>query len=429
MVEQVSQTTAQAGNTLTYSIVITVTGNNAANLVVTDQLPPNVTFTQFLSSPAGTSSSAPSSNQLSWTLSSTLAPGTYQITYQVTVNSFVQSGVVLTNTAQVTYTGLNMPLTSSVNVMVSGGSYTVKVNVYNSSGEVVKQILTASFSQPVDNINLPSGNTITTLQGPGSSIQIDYDDVLIGTWDGSNNSSSPAANGVYILKIDSIGSVGLDTSVSQQITVNRQLSNVTVNIFNSSGEVVKHIYSMVSDSNSVEMTDVNLSTSILKPGVMTASSSLSKVQIFVMTSGSPVTLSWNAVDDAGNIVTPGHYEIEVFWDNGQGTVMNITRGILVVVENNITGTVVAKPNVLMPSQGTMTVIFDGTDVQGGAGIRVSIYTVTGELVKNLSDTGGTAQASWTASGVASGLYVCSVRVLDSNGDNILAQTLKVLVLH
>ena len=75
---------------------------------------------------------------LKWTLPSPLAPGTYQLTYQVQVNNAVAGGT-LTNNAQLTYTGLAAPITSSVNVQVPG-LYTVNIDIYNSAGEVVKAI-------------------------------------------------------------------------------------------------------------------------------------------------------------------------------------------------------------------------------------------------------------------------------------------------
>src|SRR5581483_11800888 len=104
--KQVSETTAQSGDLLTYSLQMNVTGNNASSVVVTDILPPNVTFTGFVSDPAGSTAQYNSAvSLLTWTLPSPLPPGTYSFVYQTKVNDFVKGGSVLTNNAKASYSG------------------------------------------------------------------------------------------------------------------------------------------------------------------------------------------------------------------------------------------------------------------------------------------------------------------------------------
>jgi flagellar hook assembly protein FlgD len=306
------------------------------------------------------------------------------------------------------------------------GQYTVSVNVYNSAGEVVKTIFVKQFIQPVNSISLPS-NIISTLTGPGSTIQIYYQGVLIGTWDGSNNSGNPVSNGTYQIQVDNTGVSGVVTSVSQQVMVNRQLSNVTASIFNSAGEVVRNLYQVVADSTSSEMTNVSLSTNTFQPGIPVTSSQLNSVQILVMTSSSTaVTLSWNGTNDTGSVVTPGRYEIEVHWDNGQGGELNITRAILVLAGTGSGGMVVARPNVL--AKGITETTFDGSSVPNAMSLKVNLYTISGQLVTVVGPS-GTATALWSATGVASGIYIASVEVMDGNGSVIHQQRLKLLVIH
>jgi uncharacterized repeat protein (TIGR01451 family) len=102
MAKQVSETTAKSGDTLTYSIGITVTGNTANNVVVTDVLPSGLTFGAFGTMPAGAVTTGSNPPNLKWTLPSPLAVGAYQVTYTAQVNSFVPAGT-LTNNAQLTY--------------------------------------------------------------------------------------------------------------------------------------------------------------------------------------------------------------------------------------------------------------------------------------------------------------------------------------
>jgi len=308
------------------------------------------------------------------------------------------------------------------------GQFAVSVNVYNSAGEVVKTILVRHFAQPINNISLPS-NMITTLNGPGSTIQIYYQGVLMGTWDGSNNSGSPVSNGTYQIQVDNANPAGVVTSVSQQVMVNRKLSDATVNIFNSAGEVVKKLYQVVADSTNSEMTSVDLSTNILHPSTSTLLGQLNSVQILVMTSSSTaVTLSWNGTNDLGSVVTPGQYEIEVHWDGGQGGLLDITRDILVTAGSG-SGAVIARPNLLAVNKGITTTTFDGSSIPNAASLKVTLYTVAGQLVTVVSGSSGTALAAWNASGVASGIYIATVEVVDMNGNIIRQQRLKVLVIH
>jgi uncharacterized repeat protein (TIGR01451 family) len=422
MAKQASETTAKAGDILTYSIGITVTGNSANNVVVTDVLPSGLTFVAFGIVPAGSVTIANPPN-LKWALPSPLAVGTYQLTYQAQVNSFVAGGAV-TNNAQLTYTG-SAPVTSSVSVQVLG-LYTVSINVYNSAGEVVKTLSVKEYSSPINSESLQASNTITTLQGPGSEIEIYYDGTLLGIWDGSTNNGNPATNGTYQIKVDSVSSTGTVTSVSQQATVNRQLSNITATIYNSAGEVVRTLYNVVDDAIGTQMTNVNLSANVFNPGVGTNGNG-TNLKILITTSGTPVTLTWDGTNNSATNVTPGTYTIELHWDNGEGQTTNITRSV-VVMGGGASGTVIAEPNVLEPSQ-TMTTTFNGAGITNASTLNIKIYTIAGQLVTTTTGGAGTASAAWDATGIASGIYIASVQVLDANGGVIKQQLLKILVLH
>jgi flagellar hook assembly protein FlgD len=304
----------------------------------------------------------------------------------------------------------------------------VSVDIYNSAGEVVKTIPVQSSSQPINNISLSSGSLITTLQGSGSTIQIYYNGNLIGTWDGSSNSGKPVSNGSYVIKVDSVSLVGGVTSVSQQATVNRQLSNITATIYNSAGEVVRTLYNLVGDGSSSQMTNVNLSSNVITPGSV-INGSKGDLQIIVDTSsGNPVTLTWDGTNNLATVVTPGTYSIELHWDDGQGQTADISRSVLVLAGGGANGRVLAEPNVLEPTQ-TMTTTFNGTGITNAWTLTVKIYTIAGQMVTVIQGATGTATAQWAAAGIASGLYLASVEVRDTNGGVIEHQTLKVLVLH
>jgi flagellar hook assembly protein FlgD len=323
-----------------------------------------------------------------------------------------------------TFTGLAAPLTSSANVRILA-NFTVNINIYNSAGEVVKTIPVQSYSLPINSITLSTSNQITALQGPGSMIQIYYGGTLIGTWDGSNNSGNPVTNGNYTIKVDSTSSSGIVTSVEQDATVKRALSDITANIYNSAGEIVRTLYFMVSDATAAQMTNVNLSSSVMTLG-SNSNGNKSLLQIVVDTTGTPVTLTWDGTNNSATNVTPGTYTIQLHWDGGEGQTTNITRTVL-VVGGGASGTVVAEPNVL--TNGQTLAVFNGTGIANAWTLNAKVYTIAGELVKNIPGTPGSATAQWNATGYASGVYIVAVQAQDSNGGILENQLLKVLVLH
>jgi len=442
MGKRVSANSVHSGDTLTYSIGVTVTGNNVSGIVITDTLPADMTFTAFESYPTGASVTFNSStNQLQWTLPSPMAPGIYALTYETQVNHFAPANVPLTNFAQLNYPGLGSSINSSVPVTVIG-NFTVKVNIYNSAGEVVKTIATEEFSEPISNIALSTTNTITTLKGPGSTIEILYNGFIIGTWDGTNNSGLPVTNGQYKVQIDNVGQSGVVTSVAQNAIVNRSLSNIEADVFNSSGEMVRKLYYMVDDPVGSNMTNVTLSSNVLRPSVTTHTSVSGGTTytapttvishdptletIYIQTSGTPVTLVWDGTSNEGTIVTPGEYTIEVHWNNGAGQTTDISRQVLVMANTSLSGAAIAKPNVLSSATTMMTTI-DASSVPLAAGMKIKIFTVTGELVQSL--TVSSTSTTWSAVGLASGIYIVNVEIDNANGGVVNQQRLKILVIH
>jgi len=424
----VSETLANAGDVLTYNIAVTVTGAGLTSPIVTDNLPGNMTFQSFGSFPSGAVTYYDSSaDQLQWTLPSPLSAGVYHLTYQTKVNTFAPANTPLTNRAQLNYSGLAAPLVASVPVTVIG-NFTVKINIYNSAGEVIKTMPIESFSTAINNIALSTTNTITTLSGPGSTIDILFNGYVIGIWDGTTSTGVPVSNGAYQIQVDNVNSTGIVTSVSQKAIVNRKLSKVEVDIFNQAGEVVRRLYNVVDNATDSTMTNVSLSTNVMKPnlGGAFAGTTASKLTISVQDSVSPVSLVWDGTTDSGTFVTPGEYEVQVHWTDGNGTTTDITRTVLVLPSASVSGIALAEPNVLT-SATTMTTTFDATRVLNAASLKIKIFTVAGELVQSFGSSSNSTQ--WNASGLASGIYIANMEIDNASGGVINTQRLKILVLH
>jgi flagellar hook assembly protein FlgD len=253
---------------------------------------------------------------------------------------------------------------------------------------------------------------------------------LIGIWDGKADNGNPVTNGEYQIKIDSVSPTGSVTTVTKSVVVNRSIATVSVKVYNSAGEVVRHLYMLADNPLNSTMSNVTLNPSpaVITPGLTTASSQPS-VTILVQGTGTPVTLVWDGTGDAGSVVTPGVYQIEVVWNDGQGVSTEISKSVM-VMSGNYVPQVVAFPNVLSDKNG-YGVKFDASGITNAYTVNVSIYALSGELVRNkILGVTGVKNVSWDASvnpRVASGLYIAVVEVLNAQGGTISVQRTKVLV--
>ncbi len=425
MNKQVTATSAQSGNTLTYTLNLVVTGNSAQNLVVNDPLPASETFVDFVSSPPGTATSSAGS-LLTWTLPSPLATGNYQLVYQAQLNNLLTSGSTITNNALLIYAE-GAPVTASVSVLVTG-QYSVKIGVYNEAGELVDTILTEQLSQPVENITLASSNAITSLNGPNNAVTIYYDGMPLGSWNGTTSSGTLAANGAYYVKVDSLSSLGSEVSTTQEVMVNRTLYTSTILIYNEAGEVVKHLYAYTDDPGQVGVASVNLSSTVIEPGLAPSPGAPSQLTI---TLSNGTTMVWNGTSDNGSYVQSGQYLVEVHTVDGSGGETTVIKEVSVEDRNTASGmgVVTAWPNVLNASKGSMTTTFH-TNSSLSLTLQVSIYTLAGELVQVSSGDAGTGLVSWDASHVASGVYLAVVESIDPvKGGVVNRQILKIDVIR
>jgi flagellar hook assembly protein FlgD len=345
------------------------------------------------------------------------------MTYQTKVDDFVVANAPIVNRAVMT-SAFGAPVTSSVPVTVAG-SYTLRINVYNAAGEVVRSITIQNVTAPVDNLTLNS-NLISTLSGTGSEVDAYFLGHLIGIWDGKADNGNPVSNGDYQIKIDSVSPTGSVTTVTKSVTVNRSIATVTVNVYNAAGEVVRHLYTLADNPLGATMSNVTLNptAAVIKPGSATQST----VSITVLTTGSPVTLMWDATGDSGTMVTPGIYQVDVVWNDGAGTSTQISRSVMVMAAST-SMVVTTRPNVLNDTNGYLAT-FDASGVTNASTVNVSIYAVSGELLKRVNGTVGAKLVSWDASvtpRVASGIYVAVIEILNAQGGTLNIQRTKVLV--
>jgi len=407
------------GNTITYSVRLTVTGSTALNVQVTDLLPSHLMNISVDPVPAGGTETTSGSN-LTWNWAS-LPTGVYVLTYHGVVDNSVHVGDVLTNNAQVSYSGQASAKTSSVSIPLAE-LFVVKVGVYNETGELVKQLSVTELSSPVNSIQ--SGNpTITSLT---SSVGVVVDGQQLAAWDGTTQSGMPASNGQYTLQVSSTDPFGVTTTVSEQVTVTRNLAKIQVNIYNEAGEIIKHLYSYVNDPNNMALSNFQVSNAFIQPVSGTPIPGANNT--LTITAANGVSIVWDGTTDSGTLATSGHYIVEVVMANGAGSETVFSKGIVVQAGHGsgANGTVQVGPNILKGGVTTTTVSINSSL---NLTLTIHMYDVAGELIRTTQGAAGSNQASLDASGLSSGLYLVVTDLTDANGHFVQKQISKLLIQH
>jgi len=405
------------GDTITYSVKLTVTGSTAQNVQVTDLLPSHLYSITVDPVPAGGTETTSGSN-LTWSWAS-LPPGTYSLTYHGVVDNSVHVGDVLTNKAQVTYVGQSSPKTSSVSIPLAE-LYVVKVGVYNESGELVKQLSVTELSSAVDSLS-SSNPTITSLEG---SVAVAVNGQQLAAWDGTTQNGMPASNGKYTLQVSSTDPFGVTTTVAEQVTVSRIVAKIQVNIYNEAGEIIKHLYSFVDDPNNMSLSNFQVSSAYIQPTSGTPTPGGNNT--LTITGANGVSIVWDGTTDSGTMATSGHYVVEVVMANGNGSQTVISRGIVVQAGHGsgANGVVQVGPNILKGGVTTTTVSINSPL---SLTLTIHLYDVAGELIRTTQGAAGANQATLDASGLASGLYLVVTDLTDANGHLIQKQINKLLI--
>lgn len=305
--------------------------------------------------------------------------------------------------------------------------YLVQIGVYNSAGELVASLWGASTAQPIENLGLEPGNEITSLTGPGSGVSVYGNGQFITSWNGVDSSGNPVSNGQYFIVVSNVDSLGAVTTLTQPVIVDRAPASLTIGIYNSAGEEVRHLYQSEQNGGVPSMNGLQLSSNVLSQAVL-GGTTAGQGGLLIQVLGSTVTVTWNGRSDNGLFVAPGIYEVEAHWEGAGGQVEDVERTVVVEPEGP-EGRVVARPNVLNMLNGTNSTVFDATGVAGASQLEVAIYTIAGEFVKKVSGMQGTAQVPWNSQGYASGLYIASAVVYDAKGQMLVRQNLQIVLIH
>jgi hypothetical protein len=229
------------------------------------------------------------------------------------------------------------------------------------------------------------------------------------------------------VKVDSISNMGVDTSVTQPVIVNRTLFKVAVKIYNEAGEVVKTLYVYSSNPVAGTASQLQLSASSIEPTSGPVTGNIPTQLSIGLNSGT--TIVWDGTGNSGGIVPSGQYYIEVSEQNGNGGETVLTGHVIVVSDtaNAGMGNITAQPNLLNGVTGYQVNFYSNVP---GLTLDYRVYTTAGELAqRRVRGDAASSYAQWDATGKASGLYFAVVDAYNAQNGLIGYKILKIVVVH
>jgi flagellar hook assembly protein FlgD len=285
----------------------------------------------------------------------------------------------------------------------------VTLGVYNEAGELVDQIKVVNAASAVEVLTL-STQVINGLDQP---VTLSDNGGTLGTWNGAGQDGQPVSNGQYYVKAESVDSSGVVISVTQPILVQRSLSHWTLDIYNESGEVVRHLLNATTDPQAGVVHSLSLSTSVF-----------SLPQTVDILGDGKVLADWDGSTDSGNFVSDGTYFVTAHEWNGMGEESNITVS-LAVLGAAPDAPVRAWPNFIQGTGGTVLKVAASPALT----LSATFYDLAAEKVGFEQGPSGANEVLWQPRGLASGLYVAVVECRNSGGQLTSRQEIRIAVIR
>jgi hypothetical protein len=304
--------------------------------------------------------------------------------------------------------------------------YTVSVSVYNSAGELVKNVSTgtSAFSPGALSTSLMAATASgavpvqLTLLGGGSSSSL--------VWDTTNNNGQLVTGGTYYIKVQTTDNFGKITAFTQAVTVIGGAGTDSLVVFNSAGEVVQQINLGTVSAPPQDFSVVGSAAGI--SGLGTAASIKFKV---TAPSGATSPVSWNGENSQGQPVQSGTYMVRlVYTELGQSAVVKVIPVTILALpggspQASLAAAIAAPQPLVQRKDGTeLSVVYPPLP---GDALQANLYNLAGELVAKGLDSAGSGLCLVSTGHIASGIYELELLMVDN--DALLARrVLKVVII-
>jgi hypothetical protein len=243
-------------------------------------------------------------------------------------------------------------------------------------------------------------------QGQQALVAVQGTNVSLG-WSGRNAGGQLVASGAYTLKLELRDPFGNVTSYSVTVNVLRDPQTVSVNVYNSAGELVRQFPTQALDPTSAA--DLTLKAAAFAPSISGGGS----LSIGYGSAGEAV--AWDGRNAAGNLVAPGSYLIAVTSTKG-GVSQRWEKPVTVLGHGGgdpLDGAV-AGPNPTSPTDLELRINLPAAPA--GVAVGADIYDLYGERVIHL-DRAADGYLHWPLNKrlPASGLYLTVLRAQDGQG--------------
>jgi hypothetical protein len=431
--------------TVTYTCTETPTSTNTDTVTPTDTMTDTMTVTPIFTFTC-TATSTPTDTQTvtytdtpTVTVTNTDTPTDTQ-TLTITPSATPTFTMTVTETATVTLTKTptsTVTSTPTITPTLPPYPYILTINLYNEAGELVKTIANTPSSNVMTgakiSVNGTEDGVVTSKDKmlifiPGVDTPISFAAGAVGgatyNWNADNNSSQSVNSGLYYIKFEQKDQFGHSNVFIKQVQVVKEEEYVQLNIFNSSGEIVRTITGKTPvDLNTLNAKDLSIKVSDARTNKVSDVVAIDKNGTAINITYGPDTandiISWNGMNNMGDAVSSGTYEMQVIVKTLSGSSVESTKTVVVLNEGKqYMSDVKILPN---PYNGKVRTNMAITWKSGGAGdVDVKIFNSVGELVRTVHtklESGGILWDMRTASGdeVAQGYYICVIQARDSNG--------------
>jgi flagellar hook assembly protein FlgD len=242
-------------------------------------------------------------------------------------------------------------------------------------------------------------------------------------WNGTTDAMQPVGSGIYYIKIEQQDSYGHTDIMTKQITDLNIQEYVELNIFNSSGEVVRSFRNYGAAIPDKFVLTVPDTLGIQKSGT--------HIPIQYGTDPALDVIYWDGCSSQGISVAPGTYEVQIIVKkNSQASYVAGSKTVVVVNEGmKYFGDVKIYPD---PYVGTGSITF-AWEPSGTGWITIHVRNVAGETVATLKAKLEDNKVVWNVSTpqgnpAAHGLYICDFTARNSQG-YIAIKRLKLFIMN
>ena len=291
--------------------------------------------------------------------------------------------------------------------------YRFTLLVYNSAGELVDQADGQDGYHAPTGLQAQSGAFVpdqgqkaeVTVQGAGNIL----------TWDGRNSAGQIVDGGSYRLVLSTTDPFGHTTVFSVQETVLRQAGTLSVDVYNSAGEVVRSW--QVTPTSGHPGSGLRLSSTRLVEG---GGRSLS----IGFDGQASDSLTWDGSDGQGAMVASGTYLVEVSSQSGQ--VLYGGEVTVVRLPGRPFASVRVAPNPVPAGQAGVEIFLP--ENAPGAPVRGSVYDMAGERVAGFDGRGTLLVWNFQGREPADGVYFIQLKS-QVQGQDAQTTVVKVAILR